>query len=165
VSAEYPSGAGEVADLIQCMVVERLTQAEVTVNRAHIGAGMVPVEEMCGQLNVMVERVWRTLDGAGEARGYEQCVSGLLAVDLLVMLTQCIPIGERRAPGVETLTGAYNAALAAGDSVWNALDGALPGEEWERISLAQDYTAGQGGGIAIETRVTIVLGTTAWFCG
>jgi hypothetical protein len=55
--------------------------------------------------------------------------------------------------------------MDAGTKVWSLLAGSLPGEEWETIGLAQDYLAGQGGSIVIETRMSVVLGgVTAWAC-
>lgn len=163
MSADAPTGQADIAEIVRQMCLVAI--GPDSVERSYIAVGPVALEVDCGQLIVVMERVWRTTDGINEVRGPDACDRGDIAVDVTAILVRCLATsgGPRGGPtSTETLTAQYGAAMTDADRIWNAMDGELPGQLWEKIALSQSAADITGGAVAIETSFSVGLGVGAW---
>lgn len=139
---------------------------------AYPGVGLPPWDNVCGQLVVAPEVVFRSVEFPVEYNGPEYCFDGNIAVQLLVSLVRCVPTLDNagRAPSAESIAAAHERILADAATVWNTLllddliDAILPGweGEWEHALPSQQFVEARGGGTSIDTRITIGLPYELW---
>lgn len=166
MSADYPAGPEEVAQLLLNCLLDKF-RGRPALERAYIATGFVAVDSPCGQLTVIVDRVWRSLNARDEALGVDACQVASIMIDFDVLLVRCVPTGDDRGnpPTPRELTDAYQAILEEQTIVYRCFtDGDLPGELWDVASISQDSSGANGGAVAVDTHVTIALNVTEW-CG
>lgn len=155
-----------VCEAIRAVVLAALDadpdSAEVTTT--YTGVGLVAWDDCCGQLVVTPERTFRYTSFPQEATTDEQCFGGELGLTILVTLVRCVPTPDDMGnpPTAAQLQSAHERVLEDGAIVWNTIVGPLPDDEWERANVSQDHVGGEGGCIAITTRLTVGLGTDRW---
>lgn len=135
------------------------------ITTAYSGAGLVAWDDCCGQLVVTPERVYRTQEFPIEDTTDERCSGGTIAVQLLATLVRCVPSPDDSGnpPNSAALSAAHKRILDDGAICWQAMSSPLdPDLEWERAGLAQTIVGGEGGCIAIESRVTIGVEANVW---
>lgn len=134
---------------------------------SYVAAGTAAWDTCCGALIVAPERVFRSANFPNEGTTVDDCETGLLAVDVVLLLLRCVPSIDDRgnAPKPDVLSVAYGKTIRDAAVVWNAITGELP-EGWERANVDQAFIGAQGGCIGVETRFTIGLPQDEWCpCG
>ena len=151
-------------ELLQLVESALVSCGSEPLNRVHVAAGAVAWDDCCGMLVVGPERIYRSMSFPAEAPEETSCWSGLIALDVVVLLVRCVPVVDNRGhpPTVPVLDAAYGGFLADAAIVWNALASpGLPGE-WERANLNQSFVGADGGCIGVETRLTVGIQAGLW---
>lgn len=166
----------DVASAVLAQVQDALVAAERPVGQTAVAVGGMIVDDPCaGKLTVAVERVFRsTTPWPTEAITDDECGGNPIGVELLVRVDRCIPVGVTSRGSVPAATAtaaeqAHRGLMTDAAVVWNTLAGvAILGDdgfgdvEWVRGSLNQVFVGAEGGGIAVETRVTYGVDSSEW---
>jgi hypothetical protein len=133
------------------------------IKASYVAAGLVAWDDCCGVLVVAPERVYRSAQFPIEGATDDECETGFLVVDLVVLLLRCVPTLDDRgnAPAPADLDVAYKEVMHDGAVIWNTVTDQLP-EGWERANVEQTYVGAMGGCIAVETRLTVGLPQSVW---
>lgn len=166
--AEIRFGPYEVCEFFLATILAELDRCDADeITHAYPGIGVPVWDNVCGQLVVTPERVYRSSTFPTEDTTDERCEQGSIAVTVLAQLVRCVPTidSQGRAPSQARLAEAHKRILDDAAIVWNAMSAPLPtAYEWERAYLRQTPVVPSGGAVAIETRATI--GMEAWkWCG
>jgi hypothetical protein len=157
-------GPYELCEWVQASILGELERCESDpVTTTYPGVGLVAWDDCCGQLVVSPERIFRSVQFPTEDTTDEKCYAGIIAVDLLASLVRCVPVPNDRGmpPSASELASAHKRLLDDAAIVWQAVTGDLD-SEWERSGVAQTFSGGQGGCVAIETRLTIGVDSSTW---
>jgi hypothetical protein len=133
------------------------------IDAFYVAAGMIAWDSCCGLLVVGPERVYRSASFPIEGSTDDECETGMLVVDIVVLLLRCVPTLDDRgqAPPANKLWAAHRKVLNDGAIIWNVVTGELP-EGWDRARVDQTFVGAQGGCIGVETRLSIGLAQDAW---
>lgn len=159
-----PVGPYELCEWLQAAILGELDACgSEPVSTTYVGVGLVAWDDCCGQLVVTPERVFRTQEFPNEDTTDEACYGGTIAVTLLATLVRCVPVPDDSGnpPKAADLSAAHKAVLDDAAIVWQAMSGEID-DEWDRASLSQSFVGGEGGCIAIESRVTIGVESELW---
>lgn len=154
----------DLCEWLQAAILGELDACSSTpVTTTYVGVGLVAWDDCCGQLVVTPERVYRTEAFPAEDTTDETCAAGTIAVSLLATLVRCVPTPDDRgnSPTPKALADAHRAVLDDAAIMWRAMSGEID-PEWDRASLSQTFVGGEGGCIAIESRVTIGVESELW---
>lgn len=133
------------------------------ITMSFVAAGLVSWDSCCGTLVAAPERVYRYAVWPVEGQTDDDCETGFLAVDVVVLLLRCIPTVDDRGnpPPVTAMKAAYDRVVLDAATIWNAVTGELP-EGWVRASVSQQFVGDEGGCIGVETRFSIGLSQESW---
>jgi hypothetical protein len=153
----------DVCELWLNRVRSALDDCGSPVEDAYVAAGAVAWDTCCGLLVAAPERVYRSAFFPNEGATDDECETGLLVVDVVVLLLRCVPTVDSRGnpPPIDALSRAYGEVLSEAAVVWNAVTSELP-EGWDRARVDQQFVGAQGGCIGVETRFTIGLPQEEW---
>ena len=148
------------ADILAQMTAD----GRAAIPTSYSGVGTAAWDDVCGQLVVSPERVYRSVQFPLDAVEAENCYVGQVAVDLLCTLVRCVPVLDDlgRPPSPDALSGAHRAILEDAASIWRAVSQPLVDPEHERASVTQLFVGGEGGAVGVETRWTIGLDAVDW---
>lgn len=158
------TGPFELCEWLQASILAELTVCgSDPISTTYPGVGLVAWDDCCGQLVVTPERIYRSVEFPLEDTTDERCDGGMIAVDLLATLVRCVPTLDDRgqAPSAAALSAAHKKVLDDAAIVWRALLADID-PEMDRASINQTFTGGEGGCIAIESRVTIGVPSALW---
>lgn len=133
------------------------------ITDSYVAAGLIAWDSCCGLLVVGPERIYRSATFPIEGSTDDECETGMIVVDLVVLLLRCVPtLNDRgQAPPADALWAAHRKILNDGAIIWNAVTGELP-DGWQRARVDQTFIGAQGGCIGIETRLSVGLAQDAW---
>lgn len=157
--------AHQVANAILCCVQDAMVNANrPQLSRAYVAAGEIAWDDCCGQLVVAPVRMYRSAAFPAEDGERYLCTTGVLSVELLVLLMRCVPtVDDRgRAPTSKQLDDAYKSLLDDAAVIWNAVICCDLDEDWDRANLSQTFVGAEGGCVGVETRITIGVELGAW---
>ncbi len=159
-------GPYELCEWLQASILAELDQCgSEPISTTYPGVGLVAWDDCCGQLVVTPERIYRTQEFPLEDTTDARCSAGTIAVDLLASLVRCVPTldDSGRPPTPAALSAAHKRVLDDAAIIWTAMSCPLdPSMEWDRASLSQVFSGGEGGCITIESRVTIGVASELW---
>lgn len=159
-----PIGPYELCEWLQAGILAELQACNRgPVTTTYPGVGLVAWDDCCGQLVVTPERIYRSEIFPQEAITDEQCDAGDIAVAMVATLVRCVPTPDDRGhlPTAAALAAAHKIVLDDAAVVWAAMSAPI-NPEWSRAALSQQFTGGQGGCIAIDTRVIIGVSSDLW---
>lgn len=159
-----PVGPYELCEWLQAAILADLaTCNRDDVTTTYPGVGLVAWDDCCGQLVVTPERIYRTQAFPTEDTTDERCYGGTIAVDLLATLVRCVPVPDDMGnpPSATALGEAHKRVLDDAAVIWQTMSGEID-PEWSRASLSQTFTGGEGGCIAIESRMTLGIDADLW---
>jgi hypothetical protein len=154
-----------VCDYYVKLAVDALVEQEAKpVEVAYVSFGLPPYDNVCGQLTVSPELVYRSIIFPTESVDAEICDGGSIALNLLLTLVRCVPTLSDSGvpPTAEAIAEAHNSVYWDAAVLWNALTGPLPDDEWERASVTQTPVDTSGGAVGVEFRWTIGLPEDQW---
>lgn len=158
-------GPYELCETWRLMILDAMTAAaRPTISTSYAGVGLIAWDDICGQLVVAPERIYRSSIFPTEDSSIEQCYAGTIAVTLVCSLVRCVPTLDNngRAPSAGSLAAAHKSVLDDAAVIWRAVNLPVLDDEQERALVAQDFVGGEGGAIAIETRWTIGVESSLW---
>lgn len=159
--AESPVAVAEVMLTRALDAIEGCVTSDPIVD-SYVVVGDIVFDECCGVLVGTAIRSFPTRNFPQPAVDVSKCDDTLLAVDIAVVLLRCNPVVDAQGNAPTSAEMSSTAAAVGNDAalILNAMMAAMP-PGWERANLEQTFD-GEGGCIAIDTRMTIGLPQSEW---
>jgi len=152
-----------VADTVLQAVGDALNECDRDeVDRVFVSVGDPPWDDVCGQLAVWVERVYPSSTFPAEDGDLVRCEPPWIAVTLVVTLVRCLPVSgaNGRPPAADVVNTAVQSFYGDAAVIWNRVAAGFG--DWEFAAMGQTYLPPNGGGMAVETRVTVGVDSGSW---